>query len=363
MPRLKFSKEQPLYMETAELLRRELLSGRLPAGTRLDSVTGLARQFHTSRKVVENALGVLKRERLIVSRPRQGFFALPAENRRILVVMSMPQRLPESAAGALLDLLRRSETWEPEFLEGEFLRSAREPIFADARGKYRSVLLMGQAYRGDEPELEQLRQLKVPVLIPFGRASDAERTGFHTLYSDHAAGMEMLLNHLRKQGCRRVGFIGWRTREGELKMRIPEQNCCELVRRCGLELPEEPAAAISRDACPGDGSLEEFMTKWRRFDAIVCYSHLAALHLYAWCRDHGVRIPEDLMAAGNGERLHSDLLIPSLTAACPDREMLQREVLNFLSGAFPENEVRNTAIPPCLLIRQSTRNRKGQTAS
>ena len=363
MPRLKFSKEQPLYVETAELLRRELLSGRLPAGTRLDSVTGLARQFHTSRKVVENALGILKREGLIVSRPRHGFFALPAGNRRILVAMSMLQHQPESAAGALLDLLRRSETWEPEFLEGEFLRSAREPIFADSPGKYRSVLLMGQAYRGDEPELEQLRRLKVPVLIPFGNASDAERTGFHTLYSDHASGMEMLLDHLRGRGCRRVGFIGWRTREGELKMRIPEKQCFELVRRYGLELPEKPAAVISRDSCPGDGSLNDFMTNWRRFDAIVCYSHLAALHLYAWCRDHGVRIPEELMAAASGERLHSDLLIPSLTAACPDREAFQREVMDFLSGAFPENEVRNTAIPPCLLIRQSTRNRKGQTVS
>jgi len=279
------------------------------------------------------------------------------------VVMSMLQRQPESAAGALLDLLRQSETWEPEFLEGEFLRSAREPIFADSPGKYRSVLLMGQAYRGDEPELEQLRRLKVPVLIPFGSASDAERTGFHTLYSDHAAGMEMLLTHLREQGCRRVGFIGWQTREGELRMRIPEQKCFELARRCGLVLPEHPAAVIRRDSFPGDGSLEGFMTDWRRFDAVVCYSHLVALHLYAWCREHGVRIPEDLMAAGNGERLHSDLLNPSLTATCLDREALQREVLNFLSGAFPENEVRNTAIPPCLLIRQSTRNRKGQTTS
>ena len=105
------------------------------------------------------------------------------------------------------------------------------------------------------------------------------------------------------------------------------------------------------------------MTDWRRFDAIVCYSHLAALHLYAWCRDHGVRIPEELMAAASGERLHSDLLTPALTAACPDCEILQREVMDFLAGTFPENEVKNTAIPPCLLIRQSTRNRKGQTAS
>ena len=363
MPRLKFSKEQPLYVETAELLRRELLSGRLPAGTRLDSVTGLARQFHTSRKVAENALGVLKRERLIVSYPRQGFFALPAGNRRILVVMSMPRRPPESAAGSLLDLLRRSGTWEPEFLEGEFLRNARGPVFADAAGKFRYVLLMGQTYRGDEPELGQLRQLKVPVLIPFGSASDAERTGFHTLYSDHAAGMEMLLSHLREQGCRRVGFIGWRTHEGVFRMRIPEKQCFELVRRCGLELPENPAAVIGRDAVPGDGSLECFMTDWRRFDAIVCYSHLAALHLYAWCRDHGVRIPEELMAAASGERFHSDLLTPALTAACPDCEILQREVMDFLAGTFPENEVKNTAIPPCLLIRQSTRNRKGQSVS
>ena len=47
-------------METAALLRQAIKSGELPGNSRLDSVTGLAREFHTSRKVIENALKLLK---------------------------------------------------------------------------------------------------------------------------------------------------------------------------------------------------------------------------------------------------------------------------------------------------------------
>ena len=73
MPHLTFTKDQPLYVETAALLREAIQSGALPGNSRLDSVTGLAKKFHTSRKVVENALKLLKDEGLIVSFPGRDF--------------------------------------------------------------------------------------------------------------------------------------------------------------------------------------------------------------------------------------------------------------------------------------------------
>ena len=56
MPPFTFGKDHPLYIETAALLRKAIHSGALPGNARLDSVTGLAKKFNTSRKVVENAL-------------------------------------------------------------------------------------------------------------------------------------------------------------------------------------------------------------------------------------------------------------------------------------------------------------------
>ena len=97
MPHLKFSKDQPLYMETAALLRKAIKSGELPGNSRLDSVTGLAKEFHTSRKVIENALKLLKDEGLIFSRPRQGLYVVPTENDTVLAVISMNSQIPETA--------------------------------------------------------------------------------------------------------------------------------------------------------------------------------------------------------------------------------------------------------------------------
>ena len=136
MPRLKFSKDQPLYMETAALLRKAIKSGTLPGNSRLDSVTGLARQFHTSRKVIENAVTLLKEEGLIVSRPRQGLYVVPSESDTVLVVTSINSRAPETAAGNLLNILIESGVRKFEFIEAEFLRHTPAELFQKRSGKF-----------------------------------------------------------------------------------------------------------------------------------------------------------------------------------------------------------------------------------
>ena len=358
MPRLKFSKEQPLYMETAALLRKAIQSGTLPGNSRLDTVTGLAQAFHTSRKVVENAINLLKAEGLLVSRPRQGIYVVPSEKDAVLVVSSTNTRTPETTPGALISMLSETDGRKLEFIEVEFLRHASVELLKKNCSSFSSILLLNQGYRGGEPDLERLRSLGLPVLLPFGNPTDAATTGFHTLYTDMEYGSEMILRHLKDSGCRRVGFIGWHDAQKKKIFRLPEEKYIELIRKVGLEPAENMFGTIHRDNFPGDSSLDGFMTNWQRFDAIFCYSHLTALHLYAWCRKHNVRLPEDLKAAGCGVKSHSELLDPPLTAFHVDSKRHHAEVLNFLQGKFPRNGNINMAIPPLLSIHASTSNKK-----
>lgn len=356
MPRLTFSKDQPLYIETANQLRRAIQSGALPGNSRLDSVSGLAQKFRTSRKVVENAINLLKEEGLVVSRPRQGLYVCAPGPKKVLIVSSLYSRTPESAAGEVINILSDSSDWQLEFIETEFLRHLPEENFKKRCSHFSSVLLFGQGYAGNEPEIARLKTLNIPILCAFGFPTDSPAAGFHALYSDMEEGTRMLLHHLKEQGCSTVGFLGWHDTEWGKSFRLPRKKYLELLEAAGMKKAERLFGTISLESTPGDDALADFMADWRRFDAVICYSHLSALHLYNWCQKHHIHIPGDLKVAACGMRLHSELLDPPLTAFLVDREKHLEEVMNFLKGGFPHDRTINMAIPPVLAIHASTSN-------
>ncbi|MBE6384085.1 MAG: GntR family transcriptional regulator [Lentisphaerae bacterium] len=356
MPHLTFTKDQPLYVETAALLREAIQSGALPGNSRLDSVTGLAKKFHTSRKVVENALRLLKEEGLIVSFPRRGLYVCGTDKNKVLLVCSTNSRTPESAAGELINILSDSSDWHLEFIEAEFLRHLPEDTFKRECSSFGSVLFFGQGCQADAPEIARLKTLNIPVLFPFASPADSAVTGFHALYSDTEAGTKMLLDHLKAQGCSSVGILGWQNPYKGEAFRLPKEKYLELIENANLKIPQRLFGTIHRDSVPGDEALADFMTEWNRFDAVICYSHLSALHLYTWCKKHKVNIPGDLKVAACGMRLHSELLDPPLTAFHIDRKRHLDEVMKFLKGEFPPEKNINMAIPPTLAIHASTSN-------
>ena len=356
MPPLTFGKDHPLYIETAAQLRKAIHSGALPGNARLDSVTGLAQKFNTSRKVVENALKILKEEGLIVSRPRQGLYVCAPQKNKILIVTSIHSRTPESAAGELVNILSRSSDWELEFIEAEFLRHLPEETFKKQCSHFSSVLLLSQGMTGKEPEISRLKSLNIPVLFAFGSPTDAENTGFHCLYSDMEQGTKMLLEHLKEEGCSSVGILGWHSGSRGDAFRLPREKYLSLLESANFKIPQRLFGTINRESTPGDEALNEFMTGWNRFDAVICYSHLSALHLYFWCRKHKIDIPRDLKVAACGMRLHSELLDPPLTAFHVDRQKHLHEVMNFLKGNFSPDKSINMALSPILAIHASTHN-------
>ena len=356
MPPLNLSKNQPLYIETASLLRKAIHSGALPCNSRLESVTGLANKFNTSRKVVENALKILKEEGLIISRPRQGLYVCPPEKNKVLIVTSNNSRTLESAAGELVSRLSESSERRFEFIDAEFLRHLPEETFTRQCRHFSAVLLLSQGCLGDEPEIARLKVLNIPVLFPFGSPTDARCTNFHSLYSDMEAGTKMLLEHLKEQGCSSVGVLGWHSAARGEAFRLPKEKYLALFESAGLKIPERPFGTLCRDSVPGDDAPAEFMREYRRFDAVIFYSHLSALHLYTWCQKHKINIPRDLKVAACGMRLHSELLDPPLTAFHVDRERHLQEVMKFLNGEFPRDRHINMALPPVLAIHTSTSN-------
>jgi len=64
----------PLHAEVAEVLRHQILSGALPAGTRLPALNTLTEDLGVSRMTVVQAMNSLEEEQLIEKQPGRGTF-------------------------------------------------------------------------------------------------------------------------------------------------------------------------------------------------------------------------------------------------------------------------------------------------
>ena len=64
----------PLYKQLYNQIREHVLSGNLPANSKLPSVRDLAAELSTSRNTVEGAYQELYAEGYIYSRHRSGYF-------------------------------------------------------------------------------------------------------------------------------------------------------------------------------------------------------------------------------------------------------------------------------------------------
>ena len=68
----------PLYQQIESYLRQGILSGSLPAETRLPACRKLARDLGVNRTTVENAYSELEADGLVFSRMGSGTYVLPA---------------------------------------------------------------------------------------------------------------------------------------------------------------------------------------------------------------------------------------------------------------------------------------------
>ncbi|QEM67420.1 PLP-dependent aminotransferase family protein [Geobacter sp. FeAm09] len=97
----------PLYRQLYHQIREQVLSGELPAGSRLPSVRNLAVELAVSRATVENAYLELYGEGYLYSRPRSGYFVSTLDSelapRSLAPVFPRRTPLPESSQSCAFD--------------------------------------------------------------------------------------------------------------------------------------------------------------------------------------------------------------------------------------------------------------------
>jgi GntR family transcriptional regulator len=71
------------YLQLAEILRKRITSGEIPAGRRIPSQSELEQEFEIGRNTIKRAVEILKNEGLVATSPGRGLFVVePAEDVR-----------------------------------------------------------------------------------------------------------------------------------------------------------------------------------------------------------------------------------------------------------------------------------------
>lgn len=304
-------RRQSMRMQITDAVRKMVLSGKLPAGSRLPSTQELALQWNAPVPTVHQALTPLVKEGLLERTPQVGTFVRKREERLTRVGIYATGDLwrnPAYAFGRCLcnELHRQfdedeisEEVWvdpRPTAEQGkpwdELLRASTERRF--------QVLIVPQV---DLPHLAWLEKLAVP-LVYLSPANIRNRVTF-----DYQQWADAAIQLLAEQGCRRVGAICTLSRlptgdssENPHEYRQFFTALEKSAIRLGLELrpewlisPNKPFENTSVEFTQfGYDSLQSLWRQNEHPEGIAVYEDVTANGvLMAVMREH-IRMPEDL---------------------------------------------------------------------
>lgn len=295
---------QTKSQQIVQYLEEQFRSGRLKPGDRLQTVRELAAMFEVSSFVINTAYNELETRGLIERRGRRGVFVRDPQRsgERFLAVEYRSSQAPESMIPQVMRAFEKTclqARIELDWIHEDFLRGGDpKQVLAWLRERaYCGAVLPDSYYLGNEPELELLRQLEIPVLLPHGEPRDRESTGFWVMTANRAEGWREAIRHLYQQGYRRLGTLA-ADRGAPLRCGSIEAHHA-MMREAGFEPLEDCVCPLPYDQPEAfRAGLARWLGERPRFDAILCFSDFYALRLYQYCQEVGLRIPEDLAVMG-----------------------------------------------------------------
>ncbi|MFY0409501.1 GntR family transcriptional regulator [Solicola sp. PLA-1-18] len=224
----------PLYLQIAEALRREILGHDLAPGSTLPSEAALQEQFGVARSVVRQAVGRLADEGLVVR--RQGapsVVAPPAEHRRLV---QRTAGMFDQFARAGHRLRTRVDLVAPD---------EPPPDAAAFLGTHDTLRIERMRSVGDEP-LSYVRTWLPRSSVPELDPADLEDASLHRLLTDRH---------------------GLRPRSGRRQIRSVAADE-RLAAALGVE-PGAPLLLLEGESVDQHGRPLEWFTTWHRADKVV----------------------------------------------------------------------------------------------
>ena len=359
------------YMDIAERLRQEILSGKFESAERFPSGEALSRRFGASRPTVERAVRELKRQGLLQARAGSGVFLTPLARKAsgTLGVISPDYHRIDFftglcdgiiAAGQRAGYKVLCENGEPPDTghRAEWaLAAAGEMAAQKTAGVFlEPVDLVPGSTAATESALKALAAKKIPViLIDRDYLPQPRRSGYDLIGIDNVQAGYALAQHMIDAGAKSIRFITQPDYAATIRMRI--QGVAQACIDNGLKWSGSHVLCVDSH---GERALSGALRKARGADAFVCRNDPLAARLLQQLAKAGRKVPDDVMVAGFDDAQIARLLNPPLTTIHQPIRLLAETAVESLLQRIrtPDLAPRQILLDAPLVVRASTRRRR-----
>ena len=338
-----------------ELLRDDIVAGRFPVGSKLPGGLELAKRYQVAHMTVRSAVKRLAAENYVAFVNGSGTFVTNRDEKPVYLILSsnlsdftLPgnyvvpgiQRAM-SLAGAQTKLCIR------DFISQMSRSDFRKLIVKE---KIKGIFLVESYFHGTEPELDLLKSVDVPIVMPIAAECDKKICPFSMIIADFEKAFAEALLYLKKLGHRRVTTIngsGWSFRG------YPRENFEVLLLQHRMEGSLILDADLNREEISScvDKIIAEEQT------AVLCYSDFYAIEVIRELRERGLCVPEDISVMGFCGYPGGEFTVPPLSTMdlCYDTVGVMAAELMLKSQDWFGRENVILESPQVLQIRKSTR--------
>ena len=336
----------PSVVDGAELTLRAFVTGLEPGG-RLPSVREMRRMCEVSQSVIDRVVSRLQAEGVVEVRPRSGIYRTRGHGPRVEITYGPPARRGLARASFHDELLHR--VMGDLAAHGRLVRSHTRPggggLLA-AEGKLpqvgRPTILTFALGEAELPAVRRLAARGTPMvhLLP-----DLQEPVGRSIVPDHDAMVRLQVEHLRRAGHRRIGFLhacapGPHARVWEQRLhafyRLAVEFQLELTpERVAYADKEDEAqvrAAVRGVAAPASGSGPGAGAGAGISALILCEDGLVR-PVYAQLRAMGLPPGERVAVVGTNDRAWCPHVDPPLTSVRLSLTELSAAVLGELDAA------------------------------
>jgi len=346
--------------EVVRELRRQIVTGALPAGQRLPTEVTLAKHFRVSRGTVRHALSELAAQGVVELRPRVGCFAADIEcapkQKWITFLHPAGEVINGNIVGGLEE---RTEELGCELGIGVLSRDPEKAAETVARlrmtgccGIIFAPFIQPDYYERNSRVLDLFENNKLPyVVVDTPIAMDGVIRG-DFVGNDVYSAMRELVRSLVTRGHSRIGsirvFAGVYSSDQRFRGVVDQLSAdnCPLSAELHRVIENVPLSEQGRK------KIRELMALPEPPTAVICTHDIIALNVLDELRKMGKRMPEDIWLSGFDDQFYAETLQFSSV-----RQPLHRIGRRAVEILLEKRPVRRQEFLPCeLKIRPGTNN-------
>ncbi|MDR3474969.1 MAG: LacI family DNA-binding transcriptional regulator [Devosia sp.] len=205
--------------------------------------------------------------------------------------------------------------------------------------------------------IRPLRRANIPVVMLTG---DPDGT-IDAVCVDDKRGAYKATRHLIETGHKRIGIIDGGTKRGNPDKLDGYQQA---LRESGIE--PDPALQVEpseNSLMGGYWAMDPLMNAPARPTAVFAVTDSLAIGALRWCQKHGLKVPDDIAIMGCDNIDFAEYAAVPLSSVNYAVEVVSRmavdRLMRLISAGDHLPEPRATLIEPELVIRESTRGRRG----